>query len=133
MDEQTPDVLSEGINQEAYAEAYISPLYGLDEKELRKLTSAPLPEELVGQLCIASNRGEVAAFDILFQEYYGALCGTVGRILRFHDRPLAPDMVHITYIKARRTLENFRVDEENVSPGSVWSWLRTIARTAVLD
>lgn len=69
--------------------------------------------------------GDLEAFGLLYQRYFGSVAASVGRILK--NRHDAEDAVQDTFLTARRRLVAFRGE------GSFEGWLRRIGVNCALD
>ncbi|WP_337045199.1 RNA polymerase sigma factor [Emticicia sp. 17c] len=79
-------------------------------------------EELVALLKDKDQRG----FNILYNNYSGALYGVLNKIIQSNDD--ADDLLQDTFLKIWRNIDNY-----DASKGSIFTWMMNIARNLAID
>ena len=79
-------------------------------------------EELVSLLKNKDQKG----FNILYNNYSGALFGVVNKIVQSNDD--ANDLLQDTFLKIWRNIDNY-----DASKGSIFTWMMNIARNLAID
>lgn len=79
-------------------------------------------EELVSLLKIKDQKG----FNILYNNYSGALFGVINKIVQSDDD--ANDLLQDTFLKIWRNIDNY-----DPSKGSIFTWMMNIARNLSID
>ncbi len=99
-------------------EFYLAPK--LKKRLARRISIAE--EELVSLLKNKDQRG----FNILYNNYSGALFGVVNKIVQSNDD--ANDLLQDTFLKIWRNIDNY-----DASKGSIFTWMMNIARNLSID
>ncbi len=79
-------------------------------------------EELVSLLKSKDQKG----FNILYNNYSGALFGVVNKIVQSNDD--ADDLLQDTFLKIWKNIDNY-----DASKGSIFTWMMNIARNLAID
>lgn len=79
-------------------------------------------EELVSLLKSKDQKG----FNILYNNYSGALFGVINKIIQSNDD--ANDLLQDTFLKIWRNIDNY-----DSSKGSIFTWMMNIARNLSID
>jgi RNA polymerase sigma-70 factor, ECF subfamily len=79
-------------------------------------------EELVSLLKNKDQKG----FNILYNNYSGALFGVINKIVQSNDD--ANDLLQDTFLKIWRNIDNY-----DASKGSIFTWMMNIARNLSID
>jgi RNA polymerase sigma-70 factor, ECF subfamily len=79
-------------------------------------------EELVSLLKNKDQKG----FNILYNNYSGALFGVINKIVQSNDD--ANDLLQDTFLKIWRNIDNY-----DASKGSIFTWMMNIARNLAID
>jgi RNA polymerase sigma-70 factor (ECF subfamily) len=79
-------------------------------------------EELVSLLKSKDQKG----FNILYNNYSGALFGVVNKIVQSNDD--ADDLLQDTFLKIWKNIDNY-----DASKGSIFTWMMNVARNLAID